>query len=136
MKNTTGILKADPMKQRYHRTDGWRGYSIPGRAVAGASDTGMWEDSPARSDLVKAELDRYRKEVLRANGIRSRIRHTQSSNVFMVKHWVVVSEEDFDRAAQLTVDWLADNYATTEYVHEADLDEVGYHAKDGGRKVA
>lgn len=116
----------NPMKQRYHRTDGWRGYSIPAKAIAGSSDTGMWDDSPAPSDKVKAELDRFRKEVLRANGIRSRIRHTQSSNVFMVKHWVVVSEEDFDRAAQLTVDWLDEHDDDLNYIHSADLAAVGF----------
>jgi hypothetical protein len=131
MSNTT-----NPMKQRYHRIDGWRGFPIPSRAIAGASDTGMWEDSPAPSNKVKAELDRFRKEALRANGIQSRVRTGGSSNVFMGKRWVIVSEQDFARAAQLTVDWLADHYDDTDYIHEADLNVLGYKAKDGGRKVA
>ena len=42
--------------RRYHRIDGWRGFWIPGTAVAGVSDTGTWSDSPCPTPAVKAEL--------------------------------------------------------------------------------
>ena len=54
---------------RYHRgSDPWgRGsYPIPQYAVIGASDCGMWPDSPAPSDRVAAELEEFRK-VLRVH---------------------------------------------------------------------
>lgn len=111
---------------RYHRTDGWRGYAIPAGAVVGASDTGGWEDSPCPSDKVKAELQRFRREVLRPAGIVSRIRSSQSSNVFMVKRWLVVGPTDFDRAAQLAVDWLEAHNGDTDYLHSADLADLGF----------
>lgn len=114
--------------RRYHRIDGWRGYSIPATAVAGASDTGTWSDSPAPTPLVLAEIARFRKEVLRPAGIKSRSGVGSSSNAFMGKRWVTVSKEDFPKAAQLTVDWMAKHENDTRFVHEADLDKLGYTA--------
>lgn len=112
-------------KQRYHRTDGWRGYLIPARAIAGASDTGMAWDSPAPTDRVDKEIARFRHEVLRPAGIKSRVRTTQSSNAFMVKRWLVVAREDFQRAAQLTMQ-SSINDGSYHYLHDADLTELGY----------
>jgi len=103
---------------RYHRLDGWRGYSIPDRAVAGSSDTGMWSDSPAPSDKVLAELAKLRAE-LKAAGIKSRVSHTLSSNAFMIKRWVVVPRADFDRALKLAQEYLEAHRSETRYVHDA-----------------
>ena len=114
---------------RYHRIDGWRGYYIPPGAVAGASDTGMADDSPAPSDKVAEEVTRFR-EVLKQAGIRSRLRWGTSSNVFMGKRWIIVGAEDFARAAQLTVDWMEAHRYDTRYIHEADLDDLGYKAAE------
>lgn len=113
-------------KSRYHRIDGWRGYRIPAGAVIGASDTGNWDDSPAPTEKVLKEIGRFRMEVLRPAGITSRMRFSQSSNVFMVKRWLVVSASDFDRAAQLATDWLEKHRDDTDYIHGADLEELGY----------
>lgn len=117
---------SNPYRQRYHQTDGWRGFTIPARAVAGVSDTGMWDDSPCPSDKVRAELRMLRRELTQA-GIHTRVRITQSSNVFMVKRWLVVTNhDDFPKAARLTLDWLARNDEHTDYVHSAYLDTCGY----------
>lgn len=113
-------------KARYHRIDGWRGYWIPPGAIVGASDTGMWDDSPAPSDKVKAELQRFRKEVLRPAGIKSRVRFGTTANVFAGKRWMIVSAKDFDRAAQLAIDWTDKHIDDTNYIHNADLEELGY----------
>ena len=106
---------------RYHKgSDGWgRGsYPIPQFAVIGSSDCGTWSDSPAPSDLVREELEAFRK-VLRANRIRSRIGSTQSGNVFMAKVWVVVHSRDFPAASGLAEQYLADHQHDTRYVHDA-----------------
>jgi hypothetical protein len=105
---------------RYHRIDGWRGYRIPGPAVAGSSDTGTWSDSPAPSDKVKAEIRRLQREVLRPAGIKSRQRFGTSSNVFCGKRWVCVAPEDFARAKPLVDAWLEEHRYDTRYVHGAD----------------
>lgn len=116
-----------PDSPRYHRIDGWRGYRIPTLAVAGSSDCGSWEDSPAPTDSVGDELERFRKEALRPAGIRSRIRYGTTSNVFCGKRWLTVAREDFERAAQITVDWLESQGNRLNYLHDADLDALGFH---------
>lgn len=116
-------------KGRYHRIDGWRGYNIPGNAVAGSSDTGTWSDSPCPTPAVMGELRRFTREVLKANGIRYRMGVGSSSNVFCGKRWVVVKDRSqFPLAAQLTLDWLEANNDCTRYIHSADQDQLGYEA--------
>lgn len=104
---------------RYYRIDGWRGFMIPGAAVAGASDTGGWEDSPCPTRGVRAEIDRLRKEVLRPAGITSRVRTGRSSNVFCAKRWVVVSPDEWPLAKELVDDWLAKHERELRYLHDA-----------------
>jgi hypothetical protein len=111
-------------KRRYHRIDGWRGYPIPATAVVGVSNTGNWEDSPCRPEDGNAEIRKFRKEVLRPAGIKSRSRWGVSSNVFCGKKWVVVPPEDFLRAIPLALEWLEKTKSETRLIHSADLEEV------------
>lgn len=104
---------------RYHRMDGWRGYSIPGTAVAGASDTGTWPDSPCPTPQVMAEIQRFRKEVLRPAGIPSRLRGGATSNVFCGKRWVCVRADDWPRAIELADAWLKAHGSDTRFLHDA-----------------
>lgn len=106
---------------RIHRgKDGWGrdSYLIPQFAVVGVSDTGTWPDSPARSEIVGEELEDFRK-VLRANRIRSRLRYTQSGNVFCLKKWVVVTGRDFEAASRLAEQYLEEHQHDTRYIHDA-----------------
>lgn len=112
--------------RRYHRIDGWRGYQVPATAVAGSSDTGTWSDSPAPTPDVLAELRKFKRDVLKPLGIKARSRTGGSSNAFMGKRWVVVDTHDFERAAQATVDYLNAHDSELRYVHDADLDKLGY----------
>ena len=109
-------------KRRYHKIDGWRGYWVPALAIAGASDTGTYGDSPCPSYEVTKELNRLRKEVLRPAGIASRTRWGNSSNLFCAKKWLAVSQADFARAALLAKEWLDENRRTTSYIHDANLE--------------
>ncbi len=108
------------IKARYHRIDGWRGFSIPGAAVAGASDTGTFSDSPCPSDRVRAEIDRFRDECLKPAGIKSRVRGGGSSNVCCGKIWVVVAVEDHRKAMALANEWLEQHKHDTHYIHDAE----------------
>lgn len=108
------------MKSRYHRIDGWRGYSIPGAAVAGASDTGTWEDSPCPSPKVAEEVRKFQRECLRPLGIKSRTRYGHSSNVFCGKRWIVVKEGDYERAKAAAVAYLKQHDRELQYLHDAD----------------
>ena len=125
------IVSAVPASSRYHRIDGWRGYSIPRLAIVGASDTGTWADSPCPTPAVKAELARFQREALRPAGIRSRQLTGNSTNVFCGKRWLTVRPEDYPRAAQIAVDWIEDNDFQLHYLHTADLEDVGYKATTG-----
>jgi hypothetical protein len=109
-------------KRRYHKIDGWRGYWVPALAIAGASDTGTYSDSPCPSNEVTKELNRLRKEVLRPAGIASRTRWGNSSNLFCAKKWLAVSQADFARAAILVKEWLDENRRNTSYIHDANLE--------------
>lgn len=106
-------------QRRYNKIDGWRGYWVPALAVAGSSDTGSYPDSPCPSSEVNKELTRIRKEVLLPLGIKSRSRIGNSSNLFCVKRWLVVSKQDFQKAALAVVEWLNDNRSSTYFVHGA-----------------
>src|ERR1035438_6843647 len=106
---------------RYHRgSDGWGrdSFAIPQYAVMGSSDCGMCSDSPAPSDRVANEHEEFRK-VLRANHIRSRIRDTQSGNVFMLKRWITVCSRDFLKANTLAEAYLREHQSDTRWIHDA-----------------
>lgn len=109
---------------RYHKIDGWRGYSIPNTALVGVTDTGNWSDSPCRPSEGSAELKKFRTEALKPAGIKSRVRFGQTTNVFCGKRWLCVSAADFPRAVPLTLEWLEKNKFTTRLIHEADLQEA------------
>jgi len=86
--------------KQWKSTDGWRGYSEPEYAVCGANDTGMWDDSPCKSDVAEAELNDAKK-VLKAAGIPTKLMTCESSNVFCVHHYLIVRPKDKQKAEQL-----------------------------------
>ena len=87
-------------KSEWIRTDGWRGYLQPLNAVAGANNTGSWDDSPCPSHICEREIKEYR-SILRQNKIRSRLKVCQTSNVFCVHVYVLVHPDDKERALEL-----------------------------------
>lgn len=87
-------------KTEWIRTDGWRGYVQPISAVAGVNDTGEAPDSPCRSRTAYAELEAFTKK-LREAGIKYRIQHGESSNVFCVHHYVCTAPDDQRKAAEI-----------------------------------
>lgn len=113
-----------PRTGRYHRIDGWRGYRIPKLAIVGASDTGEFSDSPCPSSLVKSEIRRIQREVLRPLGITSRTVYGGSSNVFCMKRWLVVPSHSFSTAAAAVAVWLEEHKFDTDFVHDADLNQL------------
>ena len=99
----------------WNKTDAWRGYDRPYYAVAGSSDTGMWSDSPAPSDVVLDELNAL-KSFLKSKGINAKLSHTESTNVFMIKRWLIVDGPKFEEAKRLVKEYLKNN--TTNYIHD------------------
>jgi hypothetical protein len=98
-------------------TDGWRGYERPIYAIAGASDTGMWSDSPCPTNIVSEELGAL-KQYLRSKGIKYREIAGRSSNAFMAKRWIISTVEHHKKALRVANEWLQKNRHTTRYIHE------------------
>jgi hypothetical protein len=87
-------------KTKWVSTSGWRGYSEPVNAAAGANDTGTWDDSPCPSGTATRELDEYKKR-LRKEKIPFTEMNCETSNVFCVNRYVLVPDEHLVRAADI-----------------------------------
>ena len=82
---------------RWESDGGYRGRYVVDNAVYSATDTGMWEDSPYRSDEAMANI-KYAQDILKMYGIKSKHTTCETSNVFCINHFVVVSEYDYEKA--------------------------------------
>lgn len=113
------------MSGRFNRTtkwistSAWRGYEEPCFFVAGANDTGMWDDSPCPTKLATEELAAVRK-VLRDAKIKYRHITTRSSNVFCMHRYLIVTPEDFDRARELVNEYYKTAKASTMLLYVND----------------
>lgn len=96
------------LKKRWVASDGWRGREVPVNAVAGCSDTGSWDDSPCPSNVATAELNEA-KGILKKAGIRYRTTWGTTSNIFCIHRYVVVAEEDVDKASQLVAEFVREH---------------------------
>jgi len=76
-------------KTKYIKTDGWRGYSQPINAIAGANNTGNFSDSPCPESVCLSELDKVKKIMIQ-NNIPYQLVWCESSNVFCVHGYIVV----------------------------------------------
>lgn len=90
----------DIVIDKYWVSHGYRGHYDVRNAVLCETDTGMWEDSPYNSadahENIKECMD-----VLKKHGIKSKKTTCETSNVFCVNHFVVVSEYDYERAMEI-----------------------------------
>lgn len=84
----------------WQSSGGYRGYEEPVYAVCGANDTGMWEDSPCKSNVAEAEL-KAAKDVLKKAGIPTQLMTCETSNVFCVHHYLIVRPIDKAKAIDL-----------------------------------
>jgi hypothetical protein len=103
------------MKTGWVSTDAWRGYTRPIYAVAGASDTGTWGDSPCPSNTVNDEIEAIRR-YLKSNGVSTRMFTGTSSNAFMVKRWVIVPPSQLEKGKRLVEEYLRNNL--TRLLHD------------------
>jgi hypothetical protein len=79
----------DKIRMSYKNTDGWRGYSEPVNAIAGANNTGNWSDSPCPENVCLSELDKA-KEILINKNIPYSFKWCETSNVFCVHGYILV----------------------------------------------
>lgn len=94
-------------KTHYVRTDGWRGYVEPIDAIAGANDTGDWNDSPCPSDVCKTELGKVKSELKKAK-IKYKSMATNSANVFCLHRYILVAKEDKKKSLKIVEKCLED----------------------------
>lgn len=99
-------------------TSGWRGYEQPVQAVCGANDTGMWPDSPCRSDVREKEIGNVRK-LLRKEGIRTHQQVCRSSNVFCAHVYLKCLPSQQEKAREIIREYLADNNTELLYICES-----------------
>lgn len=101
-------------KTKWVRTDAWRGYEQPINAVAGANDTGTWEDSPCRTDVAISELKGFC-ALLRKAKIPYVTSINRSSNVFCAHRYVLVAPEHREQALALADQYDRDNQTRLFY---------------------
>ena len=87
-------------KTKWVNTGGWTGYGSFENAVAGATDTGTWDDSPCPTPVRKREIG-MAKTALRKAKIPHVTAWAQTSNCFSVKQHVLVAPGDRERAIEL-----------------------------------
>lgn len=103
------------IKKRWISTSGWHGYEEPIMAVVGANDTGMFADSPCRSDIANKELNSIIR-MLKENNIKSRKINCATSNLFCIARYVVpFDDNDVPSARQLVREFLNSNVTTLLY---------------------
>jgi hypothetical protein len=82
------------------KKDGWYYRLEPIYAICGVNDTGSDFDSPCPSELASKELDLVKK-ILRKNKIRYITKSVPTMNIFCIKRFIIVSEEDKYKALRL-----------------------------------
>jgi hypothetical protein len=87
------------------KEDAWRPTFEPVYAVCGANNTGSWDDSPCPESVCHSELSAV-ESLLKAKRIPYVRKQLESSNVFMVREFVVVPPKHIEVAKDLVLDHL------------------------------
>lgn len=93
-------MKTINTKVRYIHIDAWRGYSQPINAICGANNTGNWSDSPCPENVCISELDQAKKLLIQ-NNIPYKLIWCETSNIFCIHGYIVVSGYDKRKAKKL-----------------------------------
>jgi hypothetical protein len=121
--NEPPIVDQDKSKKKFNtslgseRLDGWRNYDFPVYAVVGANDTGLWSDSPCPSDVNARELEAIQSKLKKAK-IPTKFMTLESSNVFMVRRFIIVPPYYVDNAREIVSQYLNDNHTRLLYIVE------------------
>lgn len=87
-------------KTKWVSTGGWSGYQAFINAVAGANDTGTWDDSPCPTPTRKREVG-LAKTALRKAGIKHVTAWARTSNCFSMSQQILVGPADRQRAIEI-----------------------------------
>jgi hydroxymethylpyrimidine pyrophosphatase-like HAD family hydrolase len=106
----------------YIETDGWRGYSEPKYAIAGANNTGNWSDSPCKSYICESEIKDIQ-DYLLSNGIKTIIKVCETTNVFCVHVYLIPKVKDYQKGIELVKKYLYENETQLLYKINALADQ-------------
>ena len=98
--NSEQASKRFDLSTEWIKTDGWRGYERPKYSIVGANDTGMFDDSPCRSDIAEREINDVR-QLLKKRRIPNKLKTCSTSNVFCIHHYVIVPPFYYKTAREL-----------------------------------
>ncbi len=102
--------------KKWVATDGWRGYEEPLYAVCGVNDTGMWDDSPCKSDVAEKEI-KEAISILKKNKIPTKIITSSSSNVFCIRHYAIVPPYYIEKAKELMEEYYEKAKSLTQLLY-------------------
>lgn len=102
-----GAVKHWDTTIRWVSSDGWRGSYVPKYAVLAANDTGMYSDSPCRSEIAMREIGQAM-FALTKSGIPTKVLTCETSNVFLIKHFIITRPCDYTKAREMA-DALTDD---------------------------
>jgi hypothetical protein len=95
--------------------DAWRGANVPTFAVAGANDTGTWDDSPCPTPVATKELSELA-SYLKSYGIPTKEMVCESSNVFCALRYLITYPSDVELARGLVETYLEKNETQLLYL--------------------
>lgn len=104
--DTDKVGKIFVKQTQWVSSDGWRGYNQPIYAIAGANDTGMWDDSPCPTIIASKELNGV-KEAL--SDIPTQEMVCESSNVFCAHRYLIVPPSYVERAKEIVSRYIETN---------------------------
>lgn len=96
--------KTFDLSKSWVASDGWRGYEQPTFAIAGANDTGTWDDSPCPSHIANEELNALKKAL---GKIPTKDVVCETSNVFCIHRYLVVPPFYIEQAKAVVREHLA-----------------------------
>lgn len=102
-------------QMKYIKTDGWWGFEQPEYAVAGANDTGEWDDSPCPSSVATKELNAVTK-LLEESGIKVKQTLCNTTNVFCVHRYLIPMIKDVEKARVIVKDYIDNNTTRLLYL--------------------
>lgn len=102
---------------RYVRAGGWSGYTEYVHAVAGANNTGGWDDSPCPSNVCESELNAIKTE-LKKHGITVKEKVAETTNVFCVHVYLIPKIKFVQKAREIVKEFLGNNTTRLAYIVE------------------
>jgi hypothetical protein len=93
----------------------WRGANVPTFAVAGANDTGTWDDSPCPTPVASKELSELA-SYLQSRGVPTKEMVCEGSNVFCAHRYLITYPRDTEYARDIVEFYLEKNETQLLYL--------------------